>query len=142
MGRREITYHSGERVFFHFNDLEEYHSGFWRIVHGQQKNTFVAKSHCLLTDIPEFKNAMLSVLDEWANSCEHNLTASNTNRLAWLGQAACCVAVGSPEECTRKAWHMLTQPQKDEANAAAEDVLRKWDAANRNQAADLFAEVR
>lgn len=118
-----------ERVYYHFNDLEEYHSGLWMITSGEERKEHVLAAAKLMANTAEFENAMLSALDEWPNSCVHNLTAENINRIAWLGHAGCCVAVQSPEDCTRKAWHTLTKDQQDLANAAAQTVLDKWDAA-------------
>ena len=69
---------------------------------------------------------MLRVVNEWPLSCEHNLTA-DCNRQAWIGQAACCLALGVPEDITREAWHMLTQSQQDEANRKADEAILVWE---------------
>jgi hypothetical protein len=74
-----------------------------------------------------FQEAMARALIEWPRSCEHNLSAENINRIAWLGHAGCCVARGCPEEATRAAWHTLTVDQQNEANRVAGIVLAKWD---------------
>ena len=38
------------------------------------------------------------------------------NRLAWLGHAGTCFALGVPEDCTREAWHNLSMVEQDLAN--------------------------
>lgn len=119
-----------ERVYFHFNELEEYHGGMWRIVGGLKKAKNALAAAELMRDIAAFEAAMMRALEEWPNSCRHNLTAEDTNRLAWLGHAGCCLAVGSPEENTRTGWHLLNTAEQDAANAAAQKVLDAWLDAN------------
>jgi hypothetical protein len=109
-----------ERVYHHYEDLEEYHIGMWRIVRGKKRKEFVANAAALMQQPDEFKDAMLKALDAWPKSCDANLTAEAVNRIAWLGHAGCCIATGSPEEATRAAWHTLAQ---DEANRVAGEVL-------------------
>jgi hypothetical protein len=119
-----------ERLYFHFNDLEEYHGGMWRIVGGLKKARNALAAAELMRDDVAFEAAMMRALEEWPNSCQHNLTAEDTNRLAWLGHAGCCLAVGSTEENTRTGWHLLTTAQQDAANATAQRVLDAWIEAN------------
>ena len=42
----------------------------------------------------QFKQAIDIIFKEWINSCEHNLTNENKNRIAWIGQASLCKAKG------------------------------------------------
>lgn len=127
------------RQYFHFNELEETEDGLWRIVRGEQRKRNVEDAAELMRDTGSFMWAMRQALVKWPRSCVHNLTAENSNRLAWLGHAGCCIALGSPEENTRCAWHTLTKAEQDEANEAAQTVLDEWIAANwvRDQL-DLF----
>lgn len=120
----------GERIYHHFGDLEEYHSGMWRIVRGEERKDYIAASAKLMRDPARFKAAMQEAIETWVNSCQHNLTAEAVNRIAWLGHAGCCVGVQSPEDCTRAGWHTLTRPEQDEANRVAAEVLTEWDNAN------------
>lgn len=71
---------------------------------------------------------MVRVTRQWPFSCEHNLTDVAMNRRAWLGHAACCMAIGCPEYITRRAWWMLTQAQRDAADAEADKAIRSWEA--------------
>ena len=125
-----------ERKFFHFNELEEFHSGMWRIQRGEVRDKAANLSANLMRDIQKFTAAMMQALEEWPNSCKHNLTMENGNRLAWLGHAGCCIAVNSPEENTRCGWHMLSKVEQDLANEAATSVLNLWIEAN-SQSEDL-----
>lgn len=116
-----------ERIYHHFGDLEEYHSGMWRIIRGEERKKHILAAASLMVDPDLFKIHMSSALEQWPNSCEHNLTAENVNRIAWLGHAGCCIGVGSPEDCTRAGWHTLDKLQQDEANRVAAEVLTVWD---------------
>lgn len=124
------------RVYHHYEALEEYRSGMWRIARGLERAGFIRASADLMRQPQAFGEAMMRALEEWPLSCEHNLTAENTNRIAWLGHAGCCVGVQSPEECTRLGWHTLSQSEQDEANRVAGEVLAEWDDAQRQ---DLFS---
>lgn len=119
-----------DRVYFHYQDLEEWRDGMWRIVGGKKRQSNGEAAAKLMQDSPAFEAAMMRALEEWPNSCRHNLSAEDTNRLAWLGHAGCLLAAGSPEENTRYGWHMLTTKEQDEANATAQKVLDAWIEAN------------
>jgi glutaminase len=119
-----------ERKYFHYSELEEWRDGMWRIVGGEKKRNNMNAAADLMRDSDAFEAAMMRALEEWPNSCAHNLSAEDTNRLAWLGHAGCLLAAGSPEENTRCGWHTLTLAEQDAANAAAQKVLDMWVAAN------------
>ena len=72
---------------------------------------------------------MRKVTREWPVSCEHNLTCVNMNRQAWVGHAACCLAIGCPEQITRRAWARLTEDQRVRANRKAQRAIELWEAA-------------
>lgn len=117
---------SNERVYFHYEQLEEFRAGMWRIVRGDAAAKYIELAADLMRDTGRFKEAMREALENWPNSCAHNLTAEDTNRLAWLGHAGCCLAVQSSEENTRRGWHTLTPGEQDRANQAAQEVLNEW----------------
>lgn len=127
-----------ERVYFHHDDLEEVKAGLWAIVRGEERKRNIVDAAELMRDTGSFEEAMQRAVDEWPNSVQHNLTAEAVNRIAWLGQAGCCIAVGSPEENTRCAWHTLTNQEQDEANAAAERVLSRWIESHPDNELPLF----
>lgn len=116
------------RVYYHYELLEEYTHGMWRIERGVDRKAYVEEAAMLMRDPERFEAAMMRAINEWPVSCEHSLTAEDTNRIAWLGHAGCCIEVGSPEEATRAGWHTLTKPEQDEANAAAARALSEWES--------------
>jgi len=126
------------RIFHHYQDLEEYRNGMWRKAKGDAKNQYIKKSFELMKNIYLFKDSMRQAIIKWVRSCEHNLTIIPSNRLAWLGHAGCCIYAGSPEECTRKAWHLLTDEERNNANRAALDVLAEWDKQHKREQMDFF----
>lgn len=91
----------------------------------------------------EFKVAMARAVQAWPTSAEHNLTAVECNRRAWLGHAGCFVGVGSPEEPTRIGWHQLSGAEQFEADKVAQEVIDEWELsylARKNQG-ELFPEL-
>ena len=75
---------------------------------------------------------MMRVANEWTYSCEHNLTDISQNRRAWIGHAACALAMKCPEDIVRQAWSMLTEQQQVEANAKADEAIRYWECQREN----------
>lgn len=78
-----------------------------------------------LRDTPRFEAALRRVLSEWPVSCEHFLSNDSINRIAWLGQAAMCIATGVPR------WYcagflLLTHYEQRIANATAGHALTTW----------------
>ena len=119
-----------ERTYFHYQDLEEFRDGMWKIVGGLKKAKNALAAAELMRNAKDFEAAMMRALEEWPNSCQHNLSAEDTNRLAWLGHAGCLLAAGSPEENTRCGWHLLKTKEQDIANSVAQKVLDLWIDAN------------
>lgn len=70
---------------------------------------------------------MTRVIREWPISCENALTDPNLNRKAWIGHAACALALGCPEDITRKAWGLLTDEQRLLANKQAARSIAEWE---------------
>lgn len=144
MPKVERAYYPGQnvRIFHHYEKLEEFHAGLWSIRRGSIRRGFIDAAADLMRQADDFQEAMKQVISEWPVSCEHNLTALATNRIAWLGHAGCCIATGSPEECTRAGWHTLSREEQDAANKAAEEVISEWDKTTLGlQQNDLFSGV-
>lgn len=99
----------------------------WRVISGEQAKEFIKRAAEFTGDAKLYGEWMMRVVQEWPISCEHNLTCSGMNKQAWIGHAACCLAIGCPEELTRLAWHTLSQEQQDEANAMADKAIAAWE---------------
>lgn len=118
------------RHYFHYEELEEFKAGMWRIVRGIERTINAERAANLIRDTDAFKKAMYAAVRDWPKSCLHNLTAEGVNKIAWFGHAGCCIGVGSPEENTRIGWHQLAPAEQDRANAAALEVLTYWESVH------------
>ena len=74
---------------------------------------------------------MLRVVEEWPNSCANALTDYNLNRRAWVGHAACALALQCPEDVTREAWGRLSDEQRLLANRQADRAIQSWELRHR-----------
>lgn len=70
---------------------------------------------------------MQRVAMEWPNSCINALTDYNLNRKAWIGHAACALALRCPEDITRQAWGLLNDGQRILANRQASRTIQLWE---------------
>ena len=116
-----------KRVYHPFHLWEEHKHGMWRVISGEKADEHIARAIGFTGDALLYGLWMMRVIDEWPMSCEHNLTCLGMNRQAWIGHAACCLAIGCPEELTRLAWHRLTTQQQDEANEQADIAISTWE---------------
>lgn len=124
-----------KRVFHHYSLWEEGHFGMWRRPTGSEREYLILKCAEFMADTARFRAGMIRAISEWPISCEVNFTNRSNNRQAWLGHAACCISVDCPEEPTRAAWWTLTKKQRDDADAAAAEVIEMWE--RRYTGADL-----
>lgn len=115
-----------KRIYHPFHKLEDIQAGMWRNVSSEDRETLKAAAASLMRDVEGFRNAMLKAVNNWPIACEFYLTNPSVNHQAWVGHAGCCIAVNSPEDVTRQAWHTLTQVEQDAANAAADAALENW----------------
>lgn len=116
-----------ERMYRTWDQWECYPAGFYetRPPAGMTPVECEATYRDLLRDLPAFRAALARVLAEWPRSCEHYLSNENMNRIAWLGQAALCIARGIPS-CFRGGFNLLTADEQAAANDAALDALNTW----------------
>ncbi len=70
---------------------------------------------------------MMRVVSEWPISCENALTDYYMNRKAWIGHAACALALNCPEDITRQAWKELSVEQQYMANKEAIRAISSWE---------------
>ncbi len=114
-----------KRVYHHFSQWEEWPAGLWRTDPGVFD---FGAALALMQNTGEWNAAMRRVTAEWPRSAEQNLSHTEHNRVAWLGQAAVCLAIGQPSAVTRKAWWQLNKTQQDQANTGAQAAITEWEA--------------
>lgn len=120
MSKRSI-----ERMYHPYWDWEEIEHNMWGGV--ADKKLYLKKAIVFTGDHKLYGRFMMRVAAEWKNSCEHNLSNTTQNRKAWIGHAACALAIGCPEDITRKAWSHLTKDQQDAANNKAQEAIDYWE---------------
>lgn len=114
------------RIYHTYEKWEAVQYGFFELKHPRYSKTQCENLYKeLLSDLDAFDDALKVVTTEWVHSCEHNLTNSSMNRIAWLGQAALAYTHNIPSiYCA--GFKLLTKEQQDDANEKALEYLNKW----------------
>lgn len=102
---------------------EDYLAGMWSRL---EKEGMMEQAIAFTGDHEAYGESMQIVVREWTYACQHNLTCTSMNRLAWIGHAACSLAHGLPEFVVRKAWWNLTELQRNLADCQAQKALDWW----------------
>lgn len=122
-----------------YTEWEDWKAGMYRDAESIDRERLIRDAAGLLADPNRLAAAMRSVTTEWRFASEANLHEPPNNR-AWLGQAACCFACGTPEDLTRAAWGRLTDSQRIAANRVADRVIDEWRyRTRRNPQLELFS---
>jgi len=125
-GFRTVNTSDETRIFHTYDKWECYKAGFYDThAEGKTKDQCEQEYCNFLGDDKAFKKALRKVTTEWKYSCEHYLTNSAMNRIAWLGQASVCYARGIPSEF-RGGFNRLLPEKQDRANRIALRYLNKW----------------
>ena len=119
-----------DRIWHPYTEWECYRAGMWNIdVAGQRKLLLIDAVH-FTGNAELYGSWMMRVVAEWKKSCERHLSDTGSNRRAYIGHAAACMAIQCPEDITRKAWGCLTQRQQDDANHQADLAIAAWEYAH------------
>ena len=114
------------RIYHPWQDWEDYRFGFYNNCSGKEKQKFIDLALEMFNSKDLTTENMYRVVTEWVNSCEHNLTNESMNKIAYIGQAACCMYGKVPSTVTMEAWNLLDTETQTQANQIAEEVLQKW----------------
>lgn len=114
-----------KRVYHPYQAWEEISHNMWGSV--DDKANMLERAIEFTGDYKRYGSFMLRVIDEWPISCENALTDYHLNRRAWVGHAACALAIKCPEDITRKAWGYLNYEQQLLANKEAERAIQTWE---------------
>jgi len=115
-----------KQIYIPYYFWEEYYAGMWRFVYGEERQRLFKKAITFTGNAKLYGEYMLKAIKLWVYSCTNTFTNPSMNHQAWVGHAACCIALNCPEDITRLAWHELTQQQQDEANAQADRAIELW----------------
>lgn len=114
------------RIFHTYDQWECHKAGFYKSVkEGMTTEECKEEFKRVLSDQKLFASILEKVIVEWKNSCEHYLTNSSMNRIAWLGQASVCYETGVPSKYSN-AWFEIDEETRKEANDTALIYLNKW----------------
>jgi hypothetical protein len=114
------------RIFHTYDKWECFKAGFYKpfkdgCSHDDCKNEFVR----ILSNKDLFSSILDKLIVSWKYSCEHYLTNTSMNRIAWLGQAAVCYESGVPSKYS-SAWFEIDENIRNEADKTALYYLNKW----------------
>jgi hypothetical protein len=116
-----------KRIYHRYELWEDVAAGMWRKVTMAERKKYLQQAIDFTGDSELYGSWMLKVIIEWPLSCEHNMTAVDSNRKAFVGHAAVCLALGIPEDITREAWKFLSIEQQDKANDKAGEAIAEWE---------------
>lgn len=114
-----------KRIWHPFHKWEEVQFNMWGKV--ENRRDFYEKAIIFTGNHKLYGSYMIRVVNEWPVSCENALTDYYMNRKAWIGHAACALAIGCPEDITRQAWKELTYEQQYLANTEASRAISSWE---------------
>lgn len=122
---------SKNRIYHHYTLWEDYRDGFYNNVSGVLKKEMINKVIELFSNPALTKDFMMRVVKEWKYSCEHNLTNESMNKIAYIGQGACCLYAGVPSTVTMEAWSKVPKEHQLEADNIALSVIEYWENKNK-----------
>lgn len=120
-----------KRIYHPYWLWEDYKAGFYENISGEQKKEMISKVLELFNSESLTKEFMNKVITDWKYSCEHNLTNESLNKIAYIGQGACCIYAGVPNTITMEAWSLLDKEIQNRANNIAEKTIETWTNENK-----------
>lgn len=121
-----------KRIHHPYYLWEDFKCGFYNNCTGKESQEKIEKAVEMFNSLDLTNEYMNRVINEWVYSCEHNLTNESLNKIAYIGQAACCIYAGIPNTVTMKALSLLTKEVRDRSDKIALSVLEKWQSENKN----------
>lgn len=113
-----------KRVYHPVSEWEEVPANMWG--EATDSKFMLEQAIAFTADHKLYGSFMLRVVREWPVSAENALTDASLNQKAWVGHAACAMALSCPEDVTRKAWGYLTDEQRLLANKEAARAIQEW----------------
>lgn len=114
-----------KRIYHPIHKWEEIPANMWGDV--TDREAYLARAIEFTGDHKRYGSFMRRVVSEWPFSCENALTDHALNKKAWIGHAACALALGCSEDITREAWGRLTDEQRLLANKEAARAIQIWE---------------
>lgn len=120
-----------ERIYHPYWLWEDYQNGFYDNVSGEQKKELSLKVIEMFNSEELTIENMNYVVDNWKYSMEHNLSNPSINKIAYIGQSACCNYFKIPNTVTMECWSKLDKQVQERANKNALDSISRWNENNK-----------
>lgn len=114
------------QIYHSWDKFECYKAGFYDTVCELSEEDGKIRFAEFFTDLNRFEEAIKRVFEEWKFSCEHFLSNSSCNRIAWIGQAAVCIAWKIPSKFKGGYRLLLSEEEQKNADRLAEKYLNMW----------------
>ncbi len=115
------------RIYHPWHLWEDYQHNFYGgVVKDWKRDDTMQMYADMLRDLPRFEAALQVIIRDWKYSNEHNLSHSGMNRVAYLGQCACALLYNAPSKECRGGYQLLTETEKQAADAVAQKYLDIW----------------
>ena len=115
-----------KRIYHPYWVWEDYKSGFYDNCTGENKKAKKKLAIEMFESEELTRSYMRRVVEQWKFSCEHNLTNDSVNKIAYIGQGACCIYGGVPSTVTMEIWSTLDKKVRDRADDIAKSVLKYY----------------
>lgn len=113
-----------ERIYHRYELWEDYRYGLYD--NCNEKELLKEKVVELFSRPKLTQKYMLLAIKKWRFSCEHNLSNQSLNRVAYLGQAACCLYGGVPAKITMEAWWLVPEKYRNIADQTAKNIIEAY----------------
>ena len=119
------------RVYHPWWLWEDYKNGFYNTDSSKVKLKNINKVISYFNDYEATIFYMRLVSKEWRFSMEHNLTNYSMNRIAYIGQSACCLHLGIPSSTTMYAWKFIEHDIRERSDKTALLIIKEWEQKKR-----------
>lgn len=116
-----------DRIYHRYEYWECFKAGFFKTSSGTERKELGKKVIELFEDSKKTEIFMQKVISEWIYSSEHNLTNISMNRVAWLGQSACCLYAKIPYSVTMENWRNVSEEKRNKACEIAERLIKEYE---------------
>jgi hypothetical protein len=116
-----------ERIFHHYEKWECYKHGFFSEYSQGEINDLMQSVRYVFSSEKITEKWMRLIIAYWPISCEQNLSNLSMNRVAWLGQAACCYYGGVPSKATMYCWKFLNEKTQRRSDNVAKKIIKEWE---------------
>jgi len=120
-----------KRIYHPYWLWEDFSHGFYDNCSGSIKQEKIQKCIEMFNSEQLTRENMFKVVNGWKYSCEHNLTNESMNKIAYIGQGACCIYAKIPNTITMECWSLLTKEAQDRSNIIAKEALESWISNNK-----------